>query len=303
MKKNIISRVILASAFALALVSCSQEFKYEPAKADDFSKSTYVGADVNAKRSYEVSGDDILVPFVRNTTEGALEVTLALEDTSGIFTLATPTITFADGDSLANAKVSYDYADLVMDVVYRFNVEVTNEDLISSFVPATFPVSCIKAWENIGIAQCWDQIWVLGVYEKTLLKSPDGSEKYRLVEPWSAAEIEADLGEWEGALEFVEQMPYFEFAIDDEGNISYARMTDLGFRYNGKTTHLWHPSVLKDAASAAKNVMVDKKVAQFCWYPIINYNPEAGSYSWFGQTTLAYISFPGGPDLAELLGL
>ena len=59
MKKNIISKVILASAFALALVSCSQEFKYEPAAAEDLSKSTFVGADINAARYLEIAGEDI----------------------------------------------------------------------------------------------------------------------------------------------------------------------------------------------------------------------------------------------------
>ena len=297
MKKNIISRVILASAFALALVSCSQEFKYEPAKADDFSKSTYVGADVNAKRSYEVSGDDIFVPFLRNTTEGTLEVTLEMTDTSGIFKLDTPTITFADGDSLASAKVSYNYADLVMDVVYYFNIEVTNEDLLSSFVPATFPVSCIKAWENLGTAQFYDQWWVEGPFEKTLLKSPDGSENYRLVEPWNEEEV-TDAG-----LAFVSQVPYLEFSVDDEGIITYAKRLDMGFKFSGMTCHMLHPTARKDAESAAKNCMVMANVAQFCWYPIVNYDPESGSFSWWGETAYAWISFPGGPDLAELLGL
>jgi hypothetical protein len=47
--------------------------------------------------------------------------------------------------------------------------------------------------------------------------------------------------------------------------------------------------------------MVMENVAQFCWYPILNYS--GGSFSWWGVTAVAYISFPGGPDLAELLGL
>ena len=171
MKNNILTTVISAFAVAFALASCDKPFEYTPSPIEDSNK-TYVGADVNAVRNIEAAGEDILVPFVRNNKSGALEVSLFIEDTTGIFSLATPTITFADGDSLANAKISYDYADLVMDVTYSVTVGVADKELISDFLPSTFPVSCIKAWENLGIAQWYDDWWTGGPFEKTLLKSP-----------------------------------------------------------------------------------------------------------------------------------
>lgn len=294
MKKNIISKVILASAFALALVSCSQEFKYEPAAAEDLSKSTYVGADINAARYLEIAGEDIAISFVRNNKEGALDVNLAIEDTSNIFSLKSPTITFADGDSATTAYVKYDYDKLDMKYTYGFTVSITDKDVISSYMPSTFPLTCIKAWQNLGIAQFYDQWWLDALCEKTLLKSPDGSDTYRLVEPWNEEEVAET-----GYLTFTEQMPYLEFSVDSKGNITYGPKIDLGFTFNGKTCHNWYPGLVGSmAADATKNVMVMDKVAQFCWIPLMN-----SGASWWGQTAYAWISFPGGPDLAELLEL
>lgn len=296
MKRINIFNAIPVIALAVAFVSCEKQFQYTPAPAESVSK-TYVGADVNANRNVEAGGEDLQVSFVRNTTSGALEVNLFLEDTTGIFTLKTPTITFADGDSLASALVSYDYADLVMDVRYDITVGVADTDLVSQYLPANASISCIKAWENLGTAQFYDDWWLGFVCEKTLLKSPDGSLTYRLVEPWSEDEV-TDAG-----LDFVSQLPYLEFAVDDEGIITYARRLDMGFTFSGMTCHMLHPSARNDAESAAKNLMVMPNVAQFTWYPILDYNPETGGFRWWGTTGVAYISFPGGPDLVELLGL
>lgn len=291
MKTSIISKVILTAAFALALVSCAEEFQYEPGKAVDASK-TYVAVDLAAARSLEVAGENILVPFVRNSKEGALEVEVFIEDTTNVFHLASPSIIFADGDSLANATVTYNYADLEMDFTYNIVVGIADESYISDYAPSNFPLALIKAWENLGLAQFYDDWWVGGPFEKTLLKSPDGSDTYRLVNPWAEEEVTA------GGLTFVSPMDYFEFSVDEEGNISYSDWVNLGFTYGGRTCHNVRPSVEGDAASDAQNKMVADKVAQFVWYPEMN-----NGKNWWGVTSVAYISFPGGPDLAELLGL
>ena len=77
----------------------------------------------------------------------------------------------------------------------------------------------------------------------------------------------------------------------------------MGFTYSGMTCHMLHPTARGDAESAAENTIVAENVLQFCWYPIVNYNPSTGGFSWWGVTAYAYLSLPGGPDLAELLGL
>lgn len=306
MKTNNIFKVVICSFLGLAAASCAEKMEYTPAPLEDATK-TYVRADETAPRNLDIDGTDILVPFVRNTKTGALDVNVALSDTSGIFTLKTPTITFAEGDSTAFAAVSYSYDALVPDIVYSLSVAITSEGVTSEYAAAAFPLACKKAWQDLGMAQWYDAWWIGGPFEKRLLKSPTGIELYRLVNPWDQQSVVA------AELEFVEEMPYLEFFITDKGEIIYApvfkadgtvaptTVLDLGFKMSGMTLHMLHPLGQGDTASAAQNAMVMDKVAQFCWYPILNFT--GSSFSWWGKTSYAYISFPGGPDLAELLEL
>ncbi len=293
MKTNNIFKVVLCSMFAMSLVACVEE-AYVPAPAEDSSK-TYVRADETAPRNLDIDGADIQVPFVRNNASGALDVTIALADTSGLFTLKSTTVSFASGETTAYASVSYSYDSLDPAAEYAITVAMTSEDVASEYTAAALPMTCKKAWQNLGMAQWYDDWWIGGPFEKQLLKAPDGTETYRLINPYDKQSV------IDGGLDFVSELPYLEFVINEDGAISWGEVMDLGFTFSGMTCHHLHPSAQGNDADAAKNVMLAEDLAQFCWYPILNFT--GSSFSWWGSTSVAYISFPGGPDLAELLEL
>lgn len=291
MKTNNIFKVVLSSFVALSLAACVEE-AYVPAPVEDSSK-TYVRADETAPRNLDIDGSDIQVPFVRNNTSGAMDVTVSLTDPSGLFTLKNSTVSFAAGEKTAYAAVSYSYDALDPDAEYSISVVVTDESVVSQYASNAFPMTCKKAWQNLGMAQWYDDWWIGGPFEKVLLKAPDGTETYRLVNPWDEKSVV------EGGLEFVSELPWLEFVINEDGSITWGDIMNLGFTLSGRTCHNLHPSKQGDAAGAAANKMLMENLAQFCWYPIMNFT--GSSFSWWGKTTVAYISFPGGPDLAELL--
>ena len=292
MKMNTILKAAALFAVGLAFASCSKEFNYTPAEAEDSSK-TYVSVEMGASRSLDIDGSDIIVPFTRNNASGDLEVNVVLEDPSGLFLLRSATVKFENGSTSASTAVGYDYDALDPNAVYNFSVRMTSTEYASEYTAVAFPVSCKKAWQNLGMAQWYDEWWIGGPFEKQLLKAPDGSETYRLVDPWDKKTV-TDEG-----FEYVSGMPYLEFVIEEDGSITWGNILNLGFLFSGRTCHMLHPSRQNDAEGAAMNVMVMDDVAQFCWYPIMNYT--GSSFSWWGQTSVAYISFPGGPDLEELL--
>lgn len=291
MKK--IFKAIPAFIVALAMVACTEGYQYTPAEPE--AAKTFVSADVTAPRNLDVDGSNILVPFVRTSADGDLTVSLYLDDPSGLFSLVNSSITFPSGETTASAEVAYSYDALDASSTYSFAVGISSAENLSEYRAAALPITCKKAWQNLGICQFYDDWWVGGPFEKVLLKAPDGSETYRLMEPWTEEECEA------GGMTFVKQLPYLEFYIDEDGIITYAERLDMGFDYSGMTCHMLHPSARGDAEAAAENCIVDEGVLQFCWYPILAYNN--GSFRWWGVTSVAYISMPGGPDLAEWLGL
>lgn len=292
MKTNNIYKVALGTFIGLAFAACTAD-EYTPVPMEDSSK-TYVSIDLTTPRNLDIDGSDILVPLTRTNAEGELTVTVALIDTSKLFTLADSKVKFASGDSVAYAAVSYSYDDIDPSATYGITVTIT-DGLTSEYAPAALPITCKKAWQNLGTAQWYDEWWIGGPYEKQLIKAPDGTETYRLLDPWDKASV-TDAG-----LVFTENTPYLEFVINEDGSISWGQVMNLGFTFSGMTCHHLHPSAQGNAADAAKNAMVMENVAQFCWYPILNFN--GSSFSWWGSTAVAFISFPGGPDLSELLGL
>lgn len=296
MKTNSIFKMALGSLVGLAFAACADEVAYTPAPQEDASK-TYVKVDETTPRNLDVDGADIVVPLVRTNAAGAMDVTVALQDTSGVFALKSTTVSFADGETVANAVVTYSYDALDPAAEYAISVGLADESVASQYTAITIPMTCKKAWQNLGMAQWYDDWWVGGPFEKQLLKAPDGSETYRLINPWDKQSVE------DGGLTFSNEVPYLEFVINEDGTISYSTLLNMGFTYSGMTCHNLHPAGMKDDANAAKNAMVMENVARFCWYPILNYNASTGGFSWWGTTAVAFISFPGGPDLAELLGL
>lgn len=292
--KKTINKIVFGSFLSLALVACVDDFEYTPAPAEDASK-TYVSVDMNAPRNLDIDGANIKVPFVRTDATGAMDITVALTDTSGLFKLENATVSFAAGETTANAEVSYSYDALDPAAEYAITVAITAGE-VSQYTSPALPMTCKKAWQNLGMAQFYEGFWFgayIGanyIFEKQLLKAPDGSETYKLVDPWDKATSDA-IG-----YDYFGPSPDFVFYIDEEGYITYPDV-ELGISPDGaRTVKYWYPAGVIDADVPA-NKMIMENVARIVWVPLFSNN------SWFGQSFPAYISFPGGPDLAELLGL
>lgn len=296
--KKTINKIFFGSFLSLALVACVDDFEYTPAPAEDASK-TYVSVDMNAPRHLEVDGSDILVPFVRNNASGALDVTVALTDTSGVFTLKSTTVSFADGATTATAAVQYSYDNINPAATYAITVGLADGPT-SEYTPIALPMTCTKAWQNLGMAQFYDGWWTEALVEKQLLKAPDGSETYRLVDPFDKELVEAMGCEWASG------MPYLEFAINDDGTVTYDGVLDLGFNLPPYKAFYAHPSALGYSSYAPYNAVIAEGVVQFYWIPVYGVDAASvakGSYGWWSQIAGSYISFPGGPDLVEFLEL
>lgn len=277
MKFNNISKAISVLAIGLSFAACTKTSDYVP--ADPEENKTYVGADINAPREIEADGADILVPFTRNKVTDAMDVNIFLDDASGIFTLENSSLHFDAGQATAYATVTYSYDDLVPETIYNISVELASAEYASQYRAVAFPIAAKKAWQNLGLAVVYDDWWLEDYVERTLLKAPDGTETYRLMNPWDKASVEA------AGLTYVGGMDYIEFTISDEGQVSWGgdKILNLPIQFSGRTTHMLHPSQRKDAASTAKNKLVAPGIVNICYYPILNYNN--GSFSWWGVTT------------------
>ena len=279
---NYTFRALAALSVGLALFACKKD-DYIPAELEPVQ--TYVGADITAPRNIDADGSAIEIPFTRNKVAEALDITIFLEDASGIFKLDNTALHFDVGQATATAKLSYSYDDLVPETLYNLKVELASTEYASQYRPVAFPIAAKKAWQKIP-AVFYDDWWTEASFNKTLLKAPDGTETYRLVEPWTKEATSAFA--WTGGLE------YFEFTIDDEGAISWGGKTGvvtLPFKLSGMTTHMLNPAVRKDAEGVADNKLLADGIAQIVYYPILNYS--SSGYSWWGVKSYCLIDWSG----------
>ena len=291
MKTNNIFKVVLSSFVALSLAACVEE-AYVPAPVED-SSNTYVRADETAPRNLDIDGTDIQVPFVRNNTSGAMSVTVALTDPSGLFSLNSNTVSFADGQKTAYASVSYSYDDLDPTSEYSISVVITDEDAVSQYTANAFPMTCKKAWKKLGKGQFADMYFIGIISEKEFIQSPDGTPKYRMLNPFTKAEIQA------AGCSFEKEIPYIEFTIGEDGSVYWGDYFSTGFGYGSYSIFYGNPNWYNgNAEAAAQNAVVGENLIQICYVATaVSGGKIAGSYG----MGYSYMSLPGGPDLNELL--
>ena len=284
-------KAALCAVLGLSLVACTEE-AYVPAPQEDASM-TYVKVDETAARNLDVDGSDILVPFVRNNASGALDVTVSIADTSGIFTLKNTTVSFAAGETTATAAVSYSYDALDPNSQYAFSVCLTSEEVMSQYTAVNFPVVCKKAWKKLGKGQFADWYFIGIISEKEFIQSPDGTQKYRMLNPFTKDEMAA------AGCTYEKESPYIEFTIAEDGSVAWGDNFHTGFAYGGYSIYYANPNWYNgNAAAAANNAVIAENLIQICYTAMaVSGGSIAGSYG----TGYAFMSLPGGPNLADIL--
>ena len=167
MKKHIFN--LLASAIlGLGLFSaCDKDAEGEIYTGTGFSfASTAMSAEVTAEDNGVVQ-----VPVYRSTTEGEATVQLTIDDAAvdeGILSLTNPTVTFAAGEGVAYAELSFGSLDRLSGANrYQATLTITDASQVSVSGEATITVSVQRqlTWVNIGtgvytsmlFGQSWEQ--------------------------------------------------------------------------------------------------------------------------------------------------
>lgn len=150
------------------LCSCDTDAEKEFYKTD---KVEYAFAGTLQKMELlPEDGNKIVVPVYRNQTAGSSTVELSMtvsENAEGLFTLATPEVTFEDGKASAEAIISYENIDaLGASDVYKFDLSFDAE--MAS--PAQINSITVSAQRKLT----FEQIGV-GTFSSTFFTNEDGS--------------------------------------------------------------------------------------------------------------------------------
>ena len=299
MKANNIFAILLGCVLTLGVVSCVEKAPaYVPGEPDNLSCA--VAPDVNIPTNLDLNGTPIEVPFVRSNTNGALDVTVALADNSGIFSLKSNTVSFASGEKVAKAYVEYNYDDLDPKGSYKIEVTMASEANASQYNAVTIPFSCVKAWKNLGVGQFYDALVLesadsYGIAYCDILQSPDGALRFRIMNPY--ADKAQRIAAWGEAEAQATPSEYIEFWVKDEEKmtVTWNNYWLTGLWYDGTPgddIKAYLPSV-KGSSDANCRFLTEDLVQMTPYY----YIDGLGGFG----TNLCLLSMPGGPDLEELL--
>lgn len=299
MKANKIFAILLGCVLTLGISSCVEKApEYVPGEPS--TATCVVTPDLSVPSNLELNGTPIEVPFVRNNSDAAIDVTVELNAPSGFFALQSNTISFAAGSNTAKAYVTYDYDKLSATDSYVVEVAVTSEAYTSQYTAVTSAFSCVKAWKDLGVGQFYDALVLetstsFGIANCTILQSPDGALRYRIMAPY--ADKAQRIAAWGPAEAEATPSEYIEFWVNDEETMSvtWNKFWLTGLWYGGTPgddIKAYLPSV-KGSSDAACGFL-DEKLVQFTPYYYIDGLGGFGLYQ-------CLLSFPGGPDLEELL--
>lgn len=291
--------ILLGCVLTLGVVSCVEKApEYVPGEQDPSGAT--VAPDITVQTSLNLNGTPVEVPFTRNSTGDALSVSVSLTDNSGIFSLESNTVSFASGQNVASAYVNYDYDKLDATGTYNFEVTMTDESKASQYKPVTISFSCVKAWKDLGVGEFFDQLALMssdsyGIAKCTILQSPDGSLRYRIMNPYADQAQRA--AAWDADCAKATPSEYIEFWVNDEATMSVTWnsywLTGLWYSgVPGNDIKAYLPSVR--GSSDANCCFIEEKLVHFTPYYYIDGLGGFGCYDCF-------LSMPGGPDLEAWL--
>ena len=184
----------MLSVFALAgLASCSDDdFDYTPAGAVTGAQVYFSNQTVT---SYTITeeANSFSIPVIRGNVAGALQVPLSVKvtDNNNIYTVPN-SVSFNDGDSLANIVVNYDPTKIEYGVYDTLTIAIDSAMITPYGVSEIKVVAGATAWVDYGMAQYRDDLIIFynvgnPMYEVPIQKNIVKEGYYRLVNPY---------GEW-----------------------------------------------------------------------------------------------------------
>lgn len=221
--KNIFIELIFAF-IVLGFVSCDKDMK-----GTTFGDESGLAFATNVY-SYEMVPEDnniIKVAIYRDKVNGLKKTAeLQFTDRSGLFSLKTPTITFADGSLVAYAEITYDDINTLSPTgKYDMVLNITNKDVLSPSNQSkiTITVNRKLTFEEIGNGTIMSE-FEGGSVEFIVKKAKEG-DVYQLIDPY-----EQLISDYKKGI-------VIQFNVASDNTVTFASQA-MGDYYNGSAIYI-----------------------------------------------------------------
>lgn len=259
--------MLLFSAVALVMGSCTEEYEYDPAAAAAGAQ-VYFNSGLAPTVNLTNEGS-FTVPINRVNADEAITVNLSLTDESGIYSIP-QSVSFAEGEKEQNITVNYDPKSLEYDNFTELTIGIADADYTTPYGSSsyTFSVGIPSPYESVGTGTFADNYLVSGYAEVEIMQNKLNPKMFRIMHPYD------EIAEFLGGEGFnVSECPeYLEVTVMSPGDqLSGVTITQQDLVYFspvsvgvdifelGYPAQIWHPSHF-GGASATEAAWVHNRV-------------------------------------------
>lgn len=152
------SMMLLFSALALVLGSCTEEFEYTGATIE--GEQVYFSNALSSTVNLDPNASEVKIPVNRIQRTGELTVNFNVTTSENCAVSVPSSVTFADGDSVAYLTVTYDPQTIQMGHFDDVTVAIADANYTTPYGSSSYTFSIgLSEWTSIGTGLYRDAIY------------------------------------------------------------------------------------------------------------------------------------------------
>lgn len=221
--------VVLAGVLALMAASCTDDYTYD-APTPETGQQVYFSSETQTQWEVSDTETSFNIPIYRANTSGATTVNLTFTASTGNIYTVPSSVTFADGDSVAQITVTYDNSKLVAGTYTGGTIAIADSALTTLYGASTYTFTAgVTAWEDMtsddgtttkgyfqdDLVSCVYGLDTPDAWTVTIQKNVKTEGLYRVVQPYASGYFKN----------------YFAATSDENGNDLIIDATDPDYVY------------------------------------------------------------------------
>ena len=234
-----IAKAVLAVSMLSVMVACEEEAEYTPAQ--NLTNAQVYFSNTTAKDvTLSMENTELNVAICRANTNGDLDVKLV--KTGSELMNVPSSVKFANGDSVANIKVTFDPEAIGYDNPQTINIALADSaTLATPYGESVFSMTAMipSPWTSLGKATVVDDIMTVGwgvPFEPFMVEIQENDMTpgyYRLVNPWTSSYPWNEPGDFDDSKTY-----YLEIHAEDPDAVWFGR-TELGLDWGYGMISAW----------------------------------------------------------------
>ena len=233
-----ITKAVLAASLLTVMVACEEEAVYTPAQ-DLTNAQVYFSNETEKDVKLSMQDTELNVAICRANTNGELDV--KLEKTGSELMNVPSSVKFADGENVANIKVTFDPEAIGYDNPQTLNIALADSTMATPYGESVFSLTALipSPWTSLGTATVTED-FMTTFFNVSNIQFPVEIQEndltpgyYRLVNPYTSAFPYNAPEDYDGS------QNYYLYIHAENPSAVYIEKTALGVDWGYGQFYMW----------------------------------------------------------------